>query len=109
MSTLSNGFAQVKSVKWRLKWHYDVQKALNDKLKSSSINIGLNDRIAFIKHLFAGNAEDYERVLSQLNTSESYEEATTLIQNIIKPDYDHWEGKEDYETRFLEIIEGRFS
>ena len=87
----------------------DVQKSLNDKLKSSSINIGLNDRIAFIKHLFAGNAEDYERVLSQLNTSESYEEATTLIQNIIKPDYDHWEGKEDYETRFLEIIEGRFS
>ena len=87
----------------------DVQKSLNDKLKGNGITIGLNDKIAFIKHLFAGNSEDYERVLSQLNTSETYEEATTLIQNIIKPDYNHWEGKEEYEERFLEIIEGKFS
>jgi len=86
----------------------DGQKSLNDKLKGNGISIGLNDKIAFIKHLFGGSTEDYERVLSQLNTSETYEEAMTLIQNIIKPDYNHWEGKEEYEERFLEIIEGKF-
>ena len=87
----------------------DTLKSLNDKLKSSGLNIGLNDKIAFIKHLFDGKSEDYERVLSQLNTSLSFEEASTLIHNIIKPDYNHWVGKEEYEERFMQIVENKFS
>ena len=86
----------------------DAPKSLNDKLKSG-IHIGLNDKIAFIKHLFDGSSEDYERVLSQLNTSQSFEEAQNLIQTIIKPDYNHWEGKEEYEERFMHIIESKFN
>ena len=31
-----------------------------------------------------------------------------LIQNIIKPDYNHWEGKEEFEERFMTIIQGGF-
>lgn len=85
------------------------KKSLNDKLKSSDFVIGLNDKLAFIKHLFDGKSEEYERVLSQLNTSQSFEEANTLIKNIIKPDYNHWEGKEQYEERFMEIIESKFN
>jgi len=84
------------------------KKSLNDKLKRSEFSIGLNDKLAFIKHLFDGKSEDYERVLSQINTSQSYEEANTLIQNIIKPDYNHWEGKAEIEERFMEIIESKF-
>lgn len=84
------------------------KKSLNDKLKRSGFAIGLNDKLAFIKHLFDGNSEDYERVLSQINTSSNYEEANTLIQNIIKPDYNHWEGKTEFEERFMEIIESKF-
>lgn len=86
----------------------DAPKSLNDKLKSG-IHIGLNDKIAFIKHLFDGSSEDYERVLSQLNTSQSFEEASNLIHTIIKPDYNHWEGKEEYEERFIQIIESKFN
>ena len=84
------------------------KKSLNDRFKSS-LNIGLNDKLAFIKHLFDGSAEDYNRVLSQLNTTSDLTEATHLIRNVVKPDYNNWEGKEDYETRFMQIIEARFN
>lgn len=85
------------------------KKSLNDKLKKTEFAIGLNDKLAFIKHLFDGKNEEYERVLSQINTSQSFEEAKTLVQNIIKPDYNHWEGKEEFEERFMEIIESKFN
>lgn len=86
----------------------DNKKSLNDKLKGEGLTIGLNDKLAFIKHLFNGKSEDYERVLSQINTSGSFKEAANLIQKIIKPDYKGWIGKEEYEDRFMEIIEARF-
>lgn len=84
------------------------KKSLNDKLKSS-ISIGLNDKLAFIKHLFNGSNEDYDRVLSQLNTSSSFDEASKFINNMVKPDYNNWTEKEEYETRFMEIIEAKFN
>ena len=70
--------------------------------------MGLNDRLAFVKNLFENSNEDYDRVLSQLSTLGSFEEATNLLNMIIKPDYNNWEGQEDIETRFLEIIENKF-
>ena len=84
------------------------KQSLNDKLKSS-ISIGLNDKLAFIKHLFDGSIEDYDRVLSQLNTSASFDEASTFINNMVKPDYNNWTDKEDYEARFIAIIEAKFN
>lgn len=83
-------------------------KSLNDRL-NTGISIGLNDRLAFTKHLFAGNQEDYNRVISQLNTTETEIEAKDFILNMIKPDYNNWAGKEEYETRFMEIIERKFA
>lgn len=85
----------------------EQKRSLNDRLKKG-INIGLNDRLAYIKHLFDGNAADYNRVLSQLNTIENFAEAERFIQQQIKPDYNNWEGKEEYENRFLQAIENRF-
>ncbi len=85
------------------------KKSLNDKLKGKGLQIGLNDKIAFIKHLFEGKNEDYDRVISQVNTTNSLEDARRLILDIIKPDYNNWEGKEDYEERFIEIVEGKFN
>lgn len=84
------------------------KKSLNDKLKSG-ISIGLNDKLAFIKHLFDGSNEDYDRVLSQLNTSSTFDEASNIINNMVKPDYNNWTGKEEYESRFMEIVEAKFS
>ena len=84
------------------------KKSLNDKLKVGGISIGLNDKIAFIKHLFNGKHEDYERVLSQLNTMDSFDEVSNFILNLVKPDYNNWIGKEEFEVRFMEIIESKF-
>ncbi|RIA11051.1 hypothetical protein OE09_2935 [Flavobacteriaceae bacterium MAR_2010_72] len=86
----------------------NFKKSLNDKLKNGGLNIGLNDKLAFIKHLFNGKIEDYERVLSQINTASTYKEASNLIQTIVKPDYNNWAGKEEVEARFLQIVESKF-
>ncbi|SHF95992.1 hypothetical protein SAMN05444396_103109 [Flavobacterium segetis] len=81
--------------------------SLNDKL-AKGINIDLNDRLAFIKHLFANSDEDYNRVLSQLITFNTFYETRDFIQDMVKPDYNNWEGKQEYEDRFMHIIEKKF-
>ncbi len=81
---------------------------LNDKI-SRGLTIGLNDRVAFMKHLFDDNSEDYNRVLSQLITFDSLQEARDFLDNFVKPDYNNWKGKEEYAERFMEIIEKKFS
>lgn len=86
-----------------------TQTSLNDQLKTQGFQVGLNDRLAFVKNLFENKNEDYERVMSQLNTLDSFDEATSLLNSIIKPDYNNWEGQEDIEVRFLEIIEKKFN
>lgn len=83
------------------------KKSLND-IYNSTISVGLNDRIGFEKHLFNGSSEDLNRVLSQLNTVNSWEEAVSFIEDLVKPDYNNWEGKETYATRFMELVEKRF-
>jgi len=87
----------------------NIKKSLNDKLKGESLKIGLNDKLAFIKHLFEGKNEDYDRVISQINTINSLREARKLILEMVKPDYNNWGGKEEYEERFMEIVEGKFN
>ena len=81
--------------------------SINDQLNKGAIKVGLNDRIAFVKHLFSGSQEDFNRVLSQVNTFEEYEEAENFIENMIKPDYD-WSQKEEYEMRFMDLVKGKF-
>ncbi|MGM0635357.1 MAG: hypothetical protein ACQESK_04785 [Bacteroidota bacterium] len=85
----------------------DEKKSLNEQLKRG-IKIGLNDRIAFTKQLFDGNVSDYNRVLSQLNTMETFADAKNFLEQAVKPEYKNWEGKEAVEERFLSIIEARF-
>lgn len=82
-------------------------RSLNDRLKKG-INIGLNERLAFIRHLFEGKTADYNRVVSQLNTFDSVTEAKKFIELVVKPDYRNWEGKEEYEQRFLDLVENKF-
>ncbi len=83
-------------------------KSINDQA-GSGMNIGLNDRLAFIKHLFGGNAEDYTRVLSQINTLETFNEAQTFIKTKVQPDYNSWADKEEYANRFMISVERKFS
>lgn len=81
---------------------------LNDKL-NKGLNIALNDRIAFEKNLFGGSSEDLNRVISQLNTLDSLEDAKNFIDEMVKPDYNNWEGKDEFVSRFMELVEGKFA
>lgn len=91
--------------------HEEIEESksvtLNEKL-AKGINIDLNDRIAFTKHLFGNDPEDYNRVLNQLITFNTFYETRDFIRDMVKPDYNNWEGKEEYEERFMEIIEKKF-
>lgn len=82
--------------------------SLNDRL-NKTISFGLNDRIGFEKKLFGGSPDDFNRVISQLNTFDSFEEAKGFIQDFVKPDYNNWENCEEFEARFMEIVEKKFS
>ena len=82
-------------------------KSLNDRL-AVNIQIGLNDRIAFVKSLFDGSQEDFNRVVSQLNTYATEKEAKKFIHKMVKPDYD-WSQQEELEARFIEIVERKFA
>lgn len=82
-------------------------RSLNDAIFNTNLQIGLNDRIAFVKHLFEGSQEDFNRVLSQLNSFNTESESKEFLQSFVKLDYD-WSGKEEYETRFMDIIERKF-
>mgnify|MGYP003441141820 CR=1 FL=1 len=82
--------------------------SLNDRL-NKTISFGLNDRIGFEKKLFGGSSDDFNRVISQLNTFDSFEEAKSFVLDFVKPDYNNWEGNEEFEARFMEIIEKKFS
>lgn len=85
----------------------EPKKTVNDYFQKT-IQIDLNDRIAFVKHLFDGDQNDFNRVVSQLNTFKTEKEAKKFINKMIKPDYD-WSSKEEYENRLIEIIERRFA
>lgn len=84
-----------------------VKKSLNDRLSQQQLQIGLNDRIAFVKHLFDGNLADFNRVLSQLNSFETESQAKDFINNILKSDY-NWSEKIEYEERLIQLIERKF-
>jgi hypothetical protein len=73
-----------------------------------AIVLGLNDKIAFEKNLFADNGDDLQRVLSQLNTFTNWDDAKSFVLDFVKPDYNNWENKEEFEVRFLEIVENKF-
>ena len=84
-----------------------TKSSLNDTLNQENIQVGLNDRIAFVKHLFNNSQADFNRVLSQLNSFKTEKEARNFIKKMVKPDYD-WTGKEEYEERFLDLVDRKF-
>lgn len=83
------------------------KKSLNDALFNTNLQIGLNDRIAFVKYLFNGSQIDFNRVLSQLNSFNTEDEAKNFLTEIVKPDY-NWSGSEAYEQRLISLIERKF-
>jgi hypothetical protein len=83
------------------------QLSLNDRLMGKNIQIGLNDRIAFVNKLFNFSQSDFNKVLAKLNECGTRDEAINYFQYQVKPNY-NWKGKEDLEERLVIMIERKF-
>jgi len=92
---------------FQIKKEEPKQLSLNDKLVGSSIQVGLNDRIAFVNKLFGFSQSDFNKVLSRLNEYHTKDEALKYFQHQVKPNY-NWKGKEELEDRFVSLIERKF-
>lgn len=75
--------------------------------KKGAFGLGLNDRISLARELFGNQQEDLNRVLSQISTFATFEEAENFLVELVKPDYD-WSGKGEYEERFMDLIKAHF-
>ncbi|MDC3276134.1 hypothetical protein OAU75_00795 [Flavobacteriaceae bacterium] len=84
------------------------RKNLNDHF-SKTLSIDLNDRLAFVKHLFKENVSAYEAVISQLVTFSSWGEVQNFISLKVKTEYPHWTEKEAIEKRFMSVLKNNFS
>lgn len=84
------------------------KKSLNDRLAGNVLKFGLNDRIGFVKDLFDGSQEDFNRVVSQLNTLGNLSEAMEFIHTHISGEYG-WDQKEETAARFIAAVEQKFS
>ena len=83
------------------------KKNINDQF-SKKLSVDNNERLAFIKHLFNGDKNNYERVLNQTLTLGSWPEVTNLITSKVKIEYNNWKGKEDIADRFLTVLQKSF-
>ncbi|MGA1775865.1 MAG: hypothetical protein ACO39G_02170 [Flavobacteriaceae bacterium] len=80
---------------------------LNDHF-AKTISIDLNDRLSFIKHLFEGDSKNYERVLEQVITFESWAEVASFIKRQVQPEYQNWNGKDEFVERFITVLQKNF-
>ena len=85
-----------------------TSKSLNDRFAQKVLKFGLNDRIGFVKALFEGNQEDFNRVVSQLNTLSSLDEATAFIETYVAPEY-KWDQQEEMAERFMTAVATKFN
>lgn len=83
------------------------QLSLNDKLLNSSIQVGLNDRIAFVNQLFNFSQSEFNKALSVLNSFKTEGEAKNYINITLKQQYG-WKNKEEILERFLFLVERKF-
>ncbi|EAR11507.1 hypothetical protein PI23P_06186 [Polaribacter irgensii 23-P] len=61
-----------------------------------------------MKNLFDGSQEDFNRVVSLLNSFKTEKEAKKFINKMIKPDC-NWANHEALENHFVAIVERKFA
>lgn len=83
-------------------------KSINDNA-GNGMQIGLNDRLAYIKHLFSGDEKRYEETLQKIDAMQSYAQAETHIKTKVKPNHNFWLQKDLFAARFMATIEKKFS
>ncbi|MFM1879483.1 MAG: hypothetical protein RLZZ241_2349 [Bacteroidota bacterium] len=85
-----------------------VPKSLNDAIDHQQVKIGLNDRLAFVKQLFDGDNLAFDQAIKELSSMETQVQCELYLEQTIKPNYNNWLGKEEYEVRLKALILRRF-
>ena len=104
---LSKNNESIKDILDTEKDNSNDKKNINDQF-SKKLSVDNNERLAFIKHLFDGDKNNYERVLNQTLTLGSWSEVSNLITSKVKIEYNNWKGKEDIANRFLAVLQKSF-
>jgi len=81
----------------RQPWRKDIPGTEVKDIRSA---ISLNDRILFIKSLFAGNAESFQSSLDRLNGMETFDEAADYLMT----DFPKWNFESDTVYRFMMAV-----
>lgn len=83
-----------------------ITKNLNDQF-SGGLQIDLNDKNAFIKHLFNENKTIYQQIIKEIESLNHFEQVKKVIGRT-KKYHNNWEGKESYEKRFIYLLQKIF-
>ncbi len=84
-----------------------VDNMQKQKINNISRSISINQRFIFIKELFEGSLDNYEKALSKLDSLTSWEEANIFIEENIATVH-NWDISKESVADFTEIIERRF-
>ena len=66
-----------------------TSKLASQPIDSISRNIGINDRFYIIRELFNGDAESYNKIISNLDHSNNFNEAFSIIENRFPDTIEH--------------------
>jgi len=83
-----------------------ITKNLNDQF-AGGLQIDLNDKNAFIKHLFNENKTIYQQIIKEIESLNHFEQVKKVIGRA-KKYHNNWEGKESYEKRFIYLLQKNF-
>ena len=84
----------------------ETKKNLNDQF-ARELQIDLNDKNAFIKHLFDGNKIVYQQTIKEIESLNQFEQVKKVIEKT-KKYHNNWKEKESYEKRFIYLIHKNF-
>ncbi|MDR0789553.1 MAG: hypothetical protein LBO06_02020 [Bacteroidales bacterium] len=90
---------------------FENRQTINDRVNEAMVgdlrtNIGVNEKFLFINDLFFGNMKGYTDFIQELNSSESWEQATTIIDNYQQEK--QWKDASLAFSTLITIIEKRF-
>lgn len=77
------------------------------KIDNLTVAIGLNQKFQFIKELFDGDSEAYNKAVKTLNNCDSFEEAQKIVENQLMKPYD-WDEESRATMVFLNLVERRY-
>ena len=73
------------------------------KMGSLQTGISINQRFVFIKALFDGDTDAYNKFIAEIDKMQSFEEADSFIKSEIIPQY-NWHESEDEQASILPIV-----